>query len=60
MASLIVYDLSGRQVAEVADGSFTAGSHSIAWQADGLPSGLYVIKLRSAGEIRTMKTMLIK
>ncbi|NQU06299.1 MAG: T9SS type A sorting domain-containing protein, partial [Calditrichaeota bacterium] len=30
------------------------------WQADGLPSGLYILKLRSAGETRTMKTMLIK
>jgi len=59
-ASLMVYDLSGREVAEIADGNFAAGEHSRVWQADGLPSGLYILKLRSAGETRTMKTMLIK
>jgi len=59
-ASLRVYDLSGREVAEVVNDNFAAGEHSRVWQADGLPSGLYILKLRSAGETRTMKTMLIK
>ncbi|MCF7811242.1 T9SS type A sorting domain-containing protein, partial [bacterium] len=59
-ASLVVYDLSGRQVTEIANGSFTAGFHSVAWQADNLPSGMYALKLKSAGQTKTIKTILIR
>jgi len=37
-----LFDLSGKQVAMLADGKFTAGSHSINLSAQGLQKGFYV------------------
>lgn len=40
-----VYDLLGRQVARPARGWFTGGWHEVAWAADGLTAGTYVLRL---------------
>jgi len=64
---LAIYDLSGRLVADLLPGrggSRTAPTksveHSVVWNADGLPGGIYIIRLESGNETRTMKTLLIK
>jgi flagellar hook assembly protein FlgD len=49
-AEIRVYDLAGRQVAEVASGRFEAGSHRAHWDGRGssgavAPSGWYVIRV---------------
>jgi hypothetical protein len=44
---LELYDLYGRRVAQLHDGSLTAGRHTIRWSAAGLPSGLYLHLLRT-------------
>lgn len=46
-----VYDLLGRRVAELAEGTRTAGSHELAWRSDGLSAGTYVIQLEM-GDVR--------
>jgi len=47
--SLVVYDLLGRQIAEVVSGRFEAGYHSRTWNATGLASsGVYFARFTAA------------
>ncbi len=58
--SLAVYDLAGREVARLTDGVQVAGRHEAVWTADGVSSGVYVVKL-AAGEFKsTHKIVLIR
>lgn len=43
-----VYDLIGREVAVLADGNFPSGSHQVRFDATGLSSGLYVVRLSTS------------
>jgi hypothetical protein len=42
---LSVYDLAGRRVATLVDTELTAGRHDVTWETDGVPSGVYVLRL---------------
>ncbi len=44
---LSVYDALGREVARLADGEKPAGYHTATFEAGGLPSGVYVYRLRA-------------
>jgi hypothetical protein len=57
---LAVYDLSGRQVAVVADRHFPAGDHVETFRAGELPSGTYVYRLESAGHQVSRSMVLMK
>jgi len=60
MVNVAVYDINGRQVAELADGYMSAGTHPVTWDANDLSSGVYMIHMIS-GDFSTMqKVMLIK
>jgi hypothetical protein len=48
---LAIYDLLGRVVATVADGSLEAGYHSLLWNASGTSSGVYYARLSVQREI---------
>jgi hypothetical protein len=58
--SLRLYDLSGRQVMTLAEGSRQAGVHRTILNAADLPSGLYFIRLEAAEYLGTRKVMLIR
>jgi len=63
--SIAVYDVTGRRVAILADGDFSAGEHTIAWKGTGysgerLASGLYFITVRSDSETAIRKVVLLK
>jgi len=58
--ALAVYDLSGREVARLADGVKTAGTHSVSFNGDGMASGVYVVKLVAGGEMFREKVVLVK
>ena len=57
---LTVLDALGRQVSVLAEGTVTAGTHSVIFQADNLPSGLYFYRLESQGRAITKRMMLMK
>jgi len=57
---IIVYDLSGKEVETLMNGFQTPGYHSVNWNADNLPSGVYLIRLESGEFIQTQKVVLIK
>ena len=59
-ARLAVFDITGRAVTTLAEQSFTAGQHSIVWNAAGLASGIYLVRLESGGQFDTHKITLLK
>ncbi len=56
---LTVHDVSGREIARVADAEFAAGSHRVSWNATGVAPGLYFARLSSATGVRTTRLVLI-
>jgi hypothetical protein len=59
-ATLKVYDLLGREVAVLVNGTMAAGAHSVAFDASALTSGVYVYKLEAGGQSMTRRMTLIK
>jgi hypothetical protein len=57
---LAVYDINGRQVAVLVNNTMSAGRHSIAWDASGLPSGVYMVQLSAGGKQFVSKATLLK
>jgi hypothetical protein len=58
--NLAIYDISGRQVAELVNAWRNAGNHHVTFDASSLPSGVYFARLTS-GEIQsTQKLLLVK
>lgn len=58
--TLTVYDMLGRQVAVLANGMFSAGTHTVTFDASNLSSGTYLYRLQSGSFVETSKMMLIK
>ncbi|PAP76450.1 T9SS type A sorting domain-containing protein [Rubrivirga marina] len=48
-ATLVVYDVLGREVARVLDRALPAGDHAVRVDVSGLPAGAYVARLSAAG-----------
>lgn len=57
---LSVYDVTGRLVARLADGIEAAGVHERVFAADGLPSGLYVVRLEAGATVETRRLVLLR
>ncbi|MCC5927081.1 MAG: DUF4397 domain-containing protein [Bacteroidetes bacterium] len=58
--SLTVYDMLGRQVAVLVNGTMSAGTHTVTFDASNLSSGTYLYRLQSGSFVETSKMMLIK
>lgn len=58
--SLKVYDVLGRQVAELVNGNTNAGNHSLQFNAGDFASGIYYYRLESSGYVAVKKMLLIK
>ena len=58
--SIQAYNLVGQVVGTIAEGNMSAGTHSFAWDASDLSSGVYLIKAEYAGSVSTQKVMLLK
>ncbi|MCB2203984.1 T9SS type A sorting domain-containing protein [bacterium] len=57
---LNVYNLLGEFVTSLAEGHHAAGTHSVRFNGSGLPSGVYVYRLESAGHVLTRTMHLVK
>jgi hypothetical protein len=60
MVRLGVYDLAGRRVAEILNGSLPAGLHEATLDATGLPGGTYLYRLEAGGISRSRTMSLVK
>ncbi len=58
--SLRIYDLQGRLVQTLAEGVFSAGSHRVQWQPQGIASGVYVIQLSGVSHRESIRATLLK
>lgn len=59
-ATLTVFDLNGRIVNVIAEGTFSAGIHTLNWVPDGVSSGCYLVRLTSADEFATANLVFIR
>ncbi len=57
---LSVFDLLGREVAVLVDGRLPAGPHNVTFDAAGLPSGVYLIRLATSAGISVRSVTLLK
>lgn len=58
--TLEVFDVLGRKVATLAEGTVAAGSHQVAFDASHLPAGVYVCQLRAGDAVVTQRMTLMK
>jgi hypothetical protein len=58
--TLKVYDVLGREVKTLVSEQENAGTHSVTFSADNLPSGVYLYKLISSKYASTRKMLLLK
>lgn len=58
--TLTVYDVMGRQVAELARGVHPAGVHRVVWDASGFGSGVYFARLQTPEATLSRKLLLLK
>jgi hypothetical protein len=57
---LVIYDVLGRKVAELVNGDTEPGYHSVMWDAAGLPSGIYFVRMEAGEFVQTRKVVLLK
>jgi len=57
---LLLYDVLGKVVKEIASGDFEAGLHEVKLDASGLSTGIYFYKLEAGSYVNTKKLVLMK
>lgn len=57
---LSIYDLAGRRIETLVKRELPAGAHQVQWNAAGLPSGVYLYRLKAGEFIETRKMMLLR
>ena len=58
--TLVIYDILGRQVAQLVNGERTPGRYQATFNPGGLPSGVYFYKLQAGAYHDTKKLLLLK
>jgi GH35 family endo-1,4-beta-xylanase len=60
VVKLMVYDALGRIVATLVEGEKPAGSHTVTWNAQNFPSGVYVYRIVAGDYVASKKMLLTK
>ena len=58
--TLQVFNLVGEEVASVLNKTISQGEHSVVWNAEGFPSGVFFYRMRCGSFVETKKLMLIR
>ncbi|XWN36898.1 MAG: T9SS type A sorting domain-containing protein [Balneola sp.] len=58
--SIRVYDITGKEVMTLLNGKRSAGSHTVNFNASGLASGVYILRMTTPGFVQIRKMTLIK
>lgn len=58
--SLSVYDITGKHLETILSEKLTSGKNKTNWNAEGLPSGIYFLRLETNGISETRKLILLK
>lgn len=59
-AALKIYDLLGREVSTLFEGTLTQGAHIFNWNAESLPAGIYFARLSTQNSSAVRKMVLLK
>lgn len=59
-AKLVIYDLIGREIAVLVNGNLEAGTYEVNWNAEEMPSGIYIYRIKTASFTDTKKMVLLK
>jgi hypothetical protein len=59
-ASLRLYDVTGREVATIAEGVYGADAHTVEVSLAGLSAGVYVLRLEAGGEVATARLSVVR
>jgi hypothetical protein len=57
---VVVYDMMGRMVSELANGQYEPGNYELHWDASQQSSGIYFVKFQAGSYIATQKLLLVK
>jgi hypothetical protein len=57
---LAIYDITGRGVQSLVSGHWSLGKHSVVWDAKGMPSGVYFVRLKAGDFSQVQKMVLMK
>lgn len=55
-----VFDVLGTRVRVLSSGTMTAGEHSVTFEGTGLAAGVYLFRLTSGNQVRTMRMLLLQ
>lgn len=58
--SLSVFNSLGQKVATLVDNTLASGTHSVTWNAQNAPSGIYFYQLKAGDLVQTNKMLLLK
>jgi cytochrome c peroxidase len=58
--SMEVFNITGQKVATLQKGFMSAGEHQVTFNANNLPSGIYIVALQTGKQLLTQKLMLMK
>jgi len=58
--SITIYDIKGNEITSLVNKQMEAGEHSVKWNAETFPSGLYFYRLRAGTFLETKKMILVK
>ena len=59
-ASVEVYDVLGREVVVLQEGSLNAGHHALSFDAVGLPAGVYVVRFVAGDAVKTRRITVVR
>jgi hypothetical protein len=60
VVNLSIYNTAGILVKTLMNRAMAAGSHSLVWNAKGIPAGVYIARLSVGGQVFTKRLMLVK
>lgn len=58
--SLVVYDMMGREVSRLVDGSVAAGFHDVQYDTSDLASGMYLYRMKTADFTKTRRMTIVR
>lgn len=60
LVQLNIYNTIGQKVETLVNQRMNAGSHSVSFNAEGLPSGVYIYRLKAGEDRESRKMLLVK
>jgi hypothetical protein len=58
--SITVYDITGQKLETLVNKEFTPGQHTIEWDANNRPNGVYLVQMSTGSFKRTIKLVLLR